>query len=65
MPLLNPSEIKNYEHKAKVLYANGWTDLWHKDNWVKEEWFSDPSIDIDRAGCSTDVAYSSYRKNDD
>jgi len=60
--LLNPNEIENYEHKAKVLYENGWTDLWHKDNWVRKEWFDHPTIDIDRAGCSTNVAYSTYIK---
>ena len=61
--LRNPEEIEDYEYKAKVLYANGWTDLWHKDNWIKKEWIGDHSIDVDRAGCSTDVAYSTFNKD--
>jgi replicative superfamily II helicase len=52
-----PHEIENYAEKAKWLKANGWTDLWHPDNWVRVEWFNHPTIDVDRAGCSTDSAY--------
>ena len=62
MLLKNKSEIENYEEKAKLLRENGWTDLWNEDNWVKKEWFKDPTIDIDRAGGSTDEVYS-YVKN--
>lgn len=53
----DPKNIKDYEKKSKTLRENGWTDLWHPDNWVKEEWFDHPTIDIDRAGVSTNVAY--------
>jgi len=52
-----PGKIKDYKKKAKVLLENGWTDLWHPDNWVKEEWRNHPTIDIDRAGVPTDIAY--------
>lgn len=55
--LKNKEEIENYEEKAKVLRENGWRDLWHVDNWVKNEWFNSPTINIDCAGVSTDDAY--------
>lgn len=54
-------EIENYEDKSKFLKENGWTDLWHVDNWVKVEWYSNSRIDIDRAGCSTNTAYNICR----
>jgi hypothetical protein len=52
------TQILNDNEKANFLKENGWTDLWHVDNWVKKEWFKHPTIDIDRAGYSTDMAYN-------
>lgn len=62
--LKQPSEIENYDLKANVLRENGWTDLWHPDNWVRKIWYNDPTINIDRAGMSTDAAYSIYAKKE-
>lgn len=45
--------------KIKTLRENGWTDLWHPNNWVKKEWFDNPKINIDWAGISLDKAYDS------
>jgi hypothetical protein len=56
--LKNKSEIENYDEKYKFLKDNGWTDLWHEDNWVQEDWFSDPTINVDRAGMCMDDAYN-------
>ena len=55
-------QIQDYDKKYKILKENNWTDLWHDDNWVREEYFGHPTIDVDRAGCSMDAAYSSVIK---
>jgi len=49
----NKEDIENYEEKSKFLNDNGWVSLWHPDNWIKEEWYNDPSINVDRAGISS------------
>ena len=54
----NKSEIENYDEKYKLLKDNGWTDLWHEDNWVQEDWFNNPAVDVDRAGIPMDTAYN-------
>ncbi len=46
-----------FEQQSKILKENGWTDLHHSDNWVKVEWFSNPSINVDWAGVSMDTAW--------
>lgn len=51
--------------KSNFLKENGWTDLWHVDNWVRKEWFNSPTIDVDRAGISTDTAYIIAKKEYD
>jgi hypothetical protein len=56
--LKTKEQIENYKEKSKFLKENGWTDLWHEDNWVMTEWYNNPKLDIDRAGCSTDMAYN-------
>ena len=43
--------------KDKFLRKTGWTDLWHPDNWIKEDWFDDPKMNVDLAGMSLDDAY--------
>lgn len=58
--LRNKDEIENYDLKAKVLEENGWTTYYHDDNWVKIEWFNDPTIRIDWSGINTDTAYYQY-----
>lgn len=60
--LKNKEDIENYDEKAKFLKDNGWTDLWHEDNWVQEDWFDDSSINVDRAGIPTDVAFNNCIK---
>lgn len=55
--LKEKSEIENYEEKSKFLIENGWETWYHVDNWIKTEWYNNPNISIDRAGCSTDMAY--------
>lgn len=59
----NPHEIEDYEKKAKWLFANGWTTIWHSDNWIPKKWLDNLKGDVDRAGCSTDVAYSTKKEN--
>jgi hypothetical protein len=61
--MMDKNEIDNYSEKEKTLRENGWTDLWHPDNWVKNEWVN-MNIDIDRAGFSMDSAYASIKKSD-
>lgn len=56
--LKSKTEIENYDERAKFLKDNGWTDLWHEDNWIQEDWFDDPNINVDRAGIPMDVAYN-------
>jgi len=56
-PLRNARDIPDYKEKAKFLLDNGWIDLWHDDDWVKSEWYKDPSINIDWAGVDTESAY--------
>jgi len=41
----------------RILLRLGWQTLWNEDNWIKNEWFSDKSMDIDRAGVSTEKAF--------
>jgi hypothetical protein len=55
--LKEKNEIENYEEKSKFLIKNGWETWYHADNWIKTEWYSNLNISIDRAGCSTDMAY--------
>ena len=62
--LKEKEEIENYEEKSKYLKENGWTDLWHCDNWVKKEWFGHPTINVDKAGFSTDIAYNFVKNNE-
>ena len=61
--LKDKADIENYDMKANLLKENGWIDLWHLDNWVKVEWFNHPTINIDRAGCSTNAAYAFVLNN--
>lgn len=56
--LKEPNEIENYQEKAKFLEENGWVTFYHYDNWVKVEWYDHPTIDVSRAGYSTDGAYN-------
>lgn len=51
-----------FEQQSKVLKENGWTDHYHPDNWVKVEWFNNPSINVDWAGVSMDTAWSIVNK---
>jgi hypothetical protein len=60
--MLEIHEIENYEAKKTFLESNGWTSLWHVDNWVREEWFNHPTINVDLAGISTDKAYATAKK---
>ena len=46
-----------YETRSKLLKEKGWTDYWHPDNWVKVEWFTNPSVNVDWAGISMDEAW--------
>lgn len=41
----------------KKLRANGWEQLWHETNWVKSEWWDDPTINIDKIGRDVFEAY--------
>jgi len=59
--LKDKREIENYKEKARWLKENGWTDLWHPDNWVRTEWFNHHTINIVWAGISTDAAYSTKK----
>jgi hypothetical protein len=52
-----------YKRRFKILQENGWEDLWHPDNWVRTEYFKDPKIDVDRAGCSMEGAWCSLPEN--
>jgi hypothetical protein len=60
--LSSPSEIPGYSVKAKLLKHNGWVDFYHPDNWVKSEWRSDSSINIDWAGVNTEDAFAQMVK---
>lgn len=46
-----------YEIMHDFLVKNGWETLWHKDNWIKSEWWDDPNKNVDTSGCSTVAAY--------
>jgi hypothetical protein len=52
-----------FEQQSKVLKENGWTDYYHPDNWVKVEWFNNPSINVDWAGVSMDKAWEIVNKD--
>lgn len=56
----NKNEIENYDYKAEVLRKNGWKTWYHDDNWIRTEWYNDPTIRIDYAGISTNIAYYQY-----
>ena len=58
-------EIEDYEMKASFLKRNGWTDLWHVDNWVDVSWFRHPTINVDKAGVSINSAYKFVKKQYD
>ena len=58
----NKSEIENYDEKYKFLKDNGWTDLWHEDNWVQEDWVHDPKLNVDHMGMTMDNAYVICKK---
>jgi hypothetical protein len=46
-----------YINRAKILEEHGWTNLWHPDNWVRNEYFNHSTIDVDRAGVSMEDAW--------
>ena len=46
-----------FEQQSKILKENGWTDFYHPDNWVRGEWFNNPSINVDWAGVSMEDAW--------
>lgn len=46
-----------FEQQSKILKENGWTDFYHPDNWVRVEWFNNPSINVDWAGVSMEDAW--------
>jgi hypothetical protein len=48
---------KTINPKAHFLRQNGWTDYYHHDNWVKEEWFNQ-GLNVALMGLPLDVAYS-------
>lgn len=51
LTVLTPDNWKDFAKK------DGWRTLWNEDNWVKEEWFGHPTIDVDRAGIDTKSLY--------
>jgi hypothetical protein len=59
------NQIENYQMKANFLRENGWTDLWHVDNWVRKVWFDSPTINVDKAGLSIGSAYVIAKKEYD
>lgn len=60
--ILKNNNMGIFEQQSKVLKENGWTDYYHPDNWVKVEWFNNPSINVDWAGVSMDTAWSIVNK---
>ena len=54
--LNNISEISDYNKKAEFLRVRGWEDMWHPDNWIKNEWRDNPRYNIDMAGLSMERA---------
>lgn len=46
-----------YKLMSDFLIENGWETLWHKDNWIKTEWWKDPARNVDTCGYSTKAAY--------
>ena len=47
---------KTTNPKAYFLRQNGWTDYYHHDNWVKEEWFNQ-GLNVVLMGLPLDAAY--------
>ena len=46
-----------YKNRAKILEENGWVAIQHPDNWVRNEWFNHPTIDVEKAGESMETAW--------
>lgn len=50
--------------EKEYLKSKGWVQHWNDNNWVKEEWFNKPNINIDWAGMSTQDAYRTQKRQD-
>jgi hypothetical protein len=50
LPLSNPDTISDYDKKAAFLRDKGWRDLWHPDNWIRQEWMDDTKCNVDWMG---------------
>jgi hypothetical protein len=54
-----PSFTFSEEQIRMALEANGYSTQWNEDNWVKDVWRKDPSVNIDWAGMTTIEAFKS------
>lgn len=52
--LKTKEEIKNYKKKAEILKRFGWETWYSDDNWIKTKWWTDPNVDINTAGLTTE-----------